>query len=305
MNPPHIRPHIAFALAILLTGALPAHARPPKLLIVVAHPDDDYNFAATTYCLSRELGGTVDEVVVTNGEGGYRYSLLAEKIYGLQLTREDVGRSHLPAIRKQETIRAGRILGIRRNYFLNQKDEGFTLDAKEPTNGIWNVRLISTFLDHLLRREHYDFVFVILPTPDTHGHHQAVAVLALDVVGRLPELDRPIILGAVASGSGNAAPRFSQLNGYPITRTVADTQGFSFDRRQSFGYQHVLNYGIVVNWVIAEHKSQGLFQTDAGKDDQECFWVFAIDGPEGATAADQLFKALNAHLPSTADSGRQ
>jgi len=87
MNQRNIRLHIAFALAILPADLVSAHARAPKLLIVVAHPDDDYDFAATTCCLSRELAGTVDEVVVTNGEGGYRYSLVAEKIYGPQHTR--------------------------------------------------------------------------------------------------------------------------------------------------------------------------------------------------------------------------
>jgi hypothetical protein len=35
------------------------------------------------------------------------------------------------AIRKHETIRAGRILGIRHNYFLNQKDVHFTLNPKD------------------------------------------------------------------------------------------------------------------------------------------------------------------------------
>ena len=38
-----------------------------------------------------------------------------------------------------------------------------------------------------------------------------------------------------------------------------------------------LNYQIVVNWVIAEHKSQGLFQRDCGRHDLEEFWVLGGD----------------------------
>ena len=83
--------------------------RGPKVLIVVAHPDDEYTFAATVYRMTKELGGIVDQLILTNGEGGYRYSRLAEAYYGLALTREEVGRAHLPEIRKQETLRAGRI----------------------------------------------------------------------------------------------------------------------------------------------------------------------------------------------------
>ena len=36
----------------------------PKLLIVVAHPDDEYMFAATTYRLVRELHWVADQVVI-------------------------------------------------------------------------------------------------------------------------------------------------------------------------------------------------------------------------------------------------
>jgi N-acetylglucosamine malate deacetylase 2 len=50
----------------------------PRVLIVVAHPDDESCFAATVYQITHNLGGTVDQLLITNGEGGYRYSLLAE-----------------------------------------------------------------------------------------------------------------------------------------------------------------------------------------------------------------------------------
>jgi len=70
-----------------------------KVLAVVAHPDDEYAFGATVYRVARELGGTVDQVIISNGEAGYRYSVLAEQLYGVRLTDEQVGHSNLPEIR--------------------------------------------------------------------------------------------------------------------------------------------------------------------------------------------------------------
>src|SRR6204780_155658 len=74
---------------------------PLKAVGIVAHPDDEFTFAATAYRIARELGGTVDQVVISNGEAGYRYSLLAEQIYGLGLTDEKIGGANLPEIRKK------------------------------------------------------------------------------------------------------------------------------------------------------------------------------------------------------------
>src|SRR5688500_8309755 len=71
-----------------------------RVLIVTAHPDDDVTFAATVYKITHDLHGLVDLALITNGEGGYKYSTLGETIYGLELTDERVGRAHLPTIRK-------------------------------------------------------------------------------------------------------------------------------------------------------------------------------------------------------------
>ena len=41
-----------------------------------AHPDDESESAALVYRLTHELGAAVDQVVVTNGEGGHQYAAL-------------------------------------------------------------------------------------------------------------------------------------------------------------------------------------------------------------------------------------
>jgi N-acetylglucosamine malate deacetylase 2 len=261
----------------------------PKVLLIVAHPDDEYTFAATVYRITKELQGTVDQVVITNGEGGYRYSQLAESVYGIDLTREGAGRAKLPAIRKRETLAAGRILGIRDHYFLAQKDGGYTLDPDEALRD-WNTDRIASFLDQLLVRERYDFVFVLLPTAETHGHHQTAARLACEAVRRLEPETKPVVLGGEPAKADDPAHGFA---GQPAQR-IGQSQVFRFDRRTSFGPQHTLNYQIVVNWAVAEHKSQGLFQTDFNGHDEERFWILP-GGTEGARATqrtERLFAEL-------------
>ena len=63
---------------------------------------------------------------------------------------------------------------------------------------------------------------------------------------------------------------------------------FVFNRGAQFGYGGALNYQIVVNWVIAEHKSQGLFQTDSGKHQLEQFWVVEASGHDADSRARDL-----------------
>ena len=213
-------------------------------------------------------------MVITNGEAGFHYAQLAEKFYGVPLANERDGRARLPEIRKEETRRAGRILGIRNHYFLDERDNRFGLDAGEALGHVWNrVRIVES-LTARLRAESYDFVFVLLPREDTHGHHKAAAVLALEAVSRLRLERRPIVLGAEPARPTEAASEFRGLSGFPATQTVSGAPVFSFDRTRTFGQGGALSYEIVVNWVIAEHKSQGLFQGDYGRHSVERFWLF-------------------------------
>ncbi len=97
---------MGWIVAILLLFAVSAGAQTqqherllgahPRVLIVVAHPDDESCFSVTVYEITHNLGGTVDQLVITNGEGGYKYSLPAEAYYHAPLTEEAVGQAMLP-----------------------------------------------------------------------------------------------------------------------------------------------------------------------------------------------------------------
>ncbi len=293
------RKEFLFALGSTSTaGAVREFALPaepdsglPKVLLVVAHPDDEYAFAATVYRITKELGGTVDQVVITNGEAGYRYSSLAERYYSASLTNESVGRARLPEIRRRETLAAGRILGIRHHYFLNQRDARFTLDPTEAF-GLWDRALVTRRIAKLINRERYEFVFILLPTPDTHGHHQAASLIALDAVSRLPDGARPVVLAADPALQTDPPRAYSGLQGREETRPWPGAPIFGFDRLAQFGFHQSLTYQIVVNWMIAEHKSQGLFQMECNRFDEERFWLLARNPANALEATSALFDAV-------------
>ena len=265
----------------------------PKVLVVVAHPDDETAAAATIYKITHELNGLVDQCVITNGEGGYKYSTLAEAYYGLELTDEAVGRANLPRIRKQELLNAGKIIGTHNIFFLDQKDAHYGLDEREPLDTSWNVGWISTRLKEILNDNHYDYVFCLLPVPGTHGGHKAASLLALRAAQSMPQNARPIVLGlSVGSAKDTAAVVYEQLKDYKESKVEGKGPMFTFDKTQPFGFKNQLTYKIIVNWEIAEHKSQGTMQLAMNMGDYENYWYFALNAPEGIAKTKALFERL-------------
>jgi N-acetylglucosamine malate deacetylase 2 len=286
------------AMAARAQDAAPAGGPPGhsiRALLIVAHPDDEYEMAGTIYRITNELSGTVDQIIITDGEAGYRYSSLAARYYGVNLTDEATGRAMLPHIREEEARRAGRILGIRRQWFLSERDDHFTLDVQDALKS-WRTERILAELSERLRKGDYDVVFVLLPTEDTHGQHKAASILALEAVQSLPADQRPAVVGADAAPGESESYR--TLSGYPITATSSAEPQFHFDRDVHFGFRNSLSYEIVVDWVIAEHKSQGLLQTKCGQDRFENFWVFTVSGTPAAARTTAIFERISRQAQS-------
>ena len=273
--------------------SLSALAQGPKVLVVTAHPDDETGMAAVIYRITHDMKGTVDQCVITNGEAGYKYSTLGNDYYGLDLTDPAVGRANLPRIRKQELMNAGKIIGTNDIFFLDQLDAHYGIDEHEPLDTSWNVTLVSVRLKEILAKGKYDYVFCLLPTPETHGGHKAATLLALRAVSAMPERQRPIILGVSGSAkTDTVVQKFSQLKSYTETKMEGDTALYRFDMSASFGFKNALNYKIIVNWEIAEHKSQGTMQLYMNHGDYENFWYFSLNGPEGKAKCQKLFEDL-------------
>lgn len=295
-----------WAMAQTPAAASPSSAAPPpaaaisstapvRVLIVVAHPDDESCFAATVYEITHNLSGTVDQLVITNGEGGYRYSLLAEPFYALALTNEAVGRAALPEIRKRELMEAGHILGIANHFFLDERDVRYTQDIDEVLGEHWNAPVVLAEVERRLAAGSYDFVFTLFPSPETHGGHKAATITALDAVRQLAG-SKPVVLGCQTALSGDA--RQPSWTGFQSAKHPFSVlpEVYTTDRSVKFGFKNALDYQIIVNWVIAAHKSQGQFQTGMNRADREDFVILesgaAEKAAEEAASTKALFHAL-------------
>lgn len=268
----------------------------PKILIVIAHPDDESGVAATVYKVTHEMKGVVDMLVVTNGEGGYKYSTLAESYYNLELTDEKVGRENLPRIRKMELMNAGKIIGIRNYFFLDQTDAHYSTDEHEPLDTSWDVALVQKRMKQVMMKTKYDYVFCLIPDPGTHGGHKAASLLALRTVKELPQEQKPIILGVTLTSKNDTIKnKFEQLKDYTESKINKSAPIFQMDRTTKFGFKKMLNYKIIVNWEIAEHKSQGVMQLGMGFGDIENFYYYDINNEAGIEKCKQFFEALKAN----------
>lgn len=285
---------VTIALCFPVSAVFGQDEGAPSVLVVTAHPDDDAMFAATIFRITHALGGVVDLALITDGAGGYRFSTLAEDLYGLELTDESVARQYIPAIRKQELMAGGSVVGMRDYFFLDQPDEGKTENADSVMQYVWNTRFVAERLDHILAQGDYDYIFTHLPIQPFHAHHKAATILALEAVARLPVEERPIILGSFTTGGmDEVVAAFEELAGHPITRIRKDVGPFTFDRGTPFGLDGRLNYTIVVNWLIAEHKSQGTMQLMMSSEPAtERFWLYTLNAPAAARQTEALFERI-------------
>jgi LmbE family N-acetylglucosaminyl deacetylase len=293
------------ALILLLAGyavaqgapaAAPAAAAPPRALIVVAHPDDESCLAATVYEITHNLGGTVDQLVITNGEGGFHYSFLAEQYYGIALTDEATGRAALPEIRKRELLEAGRILGIGNHFFLDEKDIRNTKDIEEVLTQHWRPGVVLPEVARRLAEGNYDFVFTLFPSTGTHGAHKAAALTALTAVQQMSGR-KPVVFGCQVTHSD--APEQPSWKGFQSEKhpfTVLP-KVYATDRTVKFGYHDTLDYQIIVSWMIAAHKSQGMFQAGLNRGDREIFAILESNAADETARADALFHALAEKAP--------
>ena len=283
---------IGFILPLVLVAQAPL--ADTEVLIVTAHPDDEALFGGIVYRLTKELGAKVDLAVVTDGAGGYKYSVLAESIYGLKLTDPAVAREYLPGIRKRELMAGGKFIGLRNYYFFDQPDTGYTLFADSILTDVWDASAVKSWLVTTMDKGNYDFVLVHLPREGTHGHHKSASILGLRAARDTKS--RPVVLGAWISSKEAESPlSFSGLDKYPITKVTSEHPSFHFDRTRTFGYNDRLNYKIMINWLIAEHKTQGTMQLLMSAGDIEDFWLFVDNPADAHERASALFEEVNSY----------
>ncbi len=279
-------------LALFLSTNLLAQS--PKVVVVTAHPDDETGFSVTMFKITHELKGIVDMAVMTDGGGGFADSQLGALYYGLNLTDSLVARTHLPMLRKQEILDAGKIMGVRNIYFMEQPDDWYTLDPQPYISGKnWEIPYVERRLDKLLADRDYDFVITMLPHAGQHGHHKTSVILALRAVQRFKGTHKPIIIAGSPMSATSKPIDYTQLEGFPETKINPQSPTFTLNRAFRFKENDKVSYKIVADWVISAYKSQGAIQENGiHKTDFEVYRFYDINDPKGISRVKQLFDAL-------------
>jgi hypothetical protein len=231
------------------------------VLVIIAHPDDESLFAGFLHALTHKLNATVDLVCITNGEGGFRHSAPSESLYGnLQLSKESVAREHLPRIRKQELLASGKILGIRKYFFYDQFDLKYSRDVDTVFAEQWDKEWIIQLLQQTLKTGNgnsgYDLMLIMLPNVESHGHHTASGLLALETIERLQKNQSNTIKIPIVIGGSELALTNPPI--YSLNRLAEVSSEFRFNRTWKLSNSSTVpDYQMIVLWVCSEHKSQG------------------------------------------------
>ena len=175
-------PYLAIGGICLLAGATAAEAAEPppaaailqqlqsfremgSVLYIAAHPDDE-NTLLIAY-LAHGRNYRTAYLSVTRGDGG-------QNVLGPEFGEE------LGVARTQELLAARRLDGGRQ-FFTRAIDFGFSKDYRETLN-IWDKQQVLSDVVRVIRTFRPDVLITrFSPQPgNTHGHHTASAVLALE-----------------------------------------------------------------------------------------------------------------------------
>jgi LmbE family N-acetylglucosaminyl deacetylase len=278
-------------------GFAPLADDAPRVLVVVAHPDDELVATGALYLTGARLGGVCDVLTITDGQGGFKYASFAEAYHGIELTREEVGRAELPAIRREEQRRSLELLGARMLVRLRQTDHRYSQDRFEvlaEDAGVWDLDAVRASLDERLAAGAYDFVVTLAPTAETHGHHQAATLLALEAVGRMDAGARPVALCCEVEAAGEpgvGAPP-AVLADEPRAALRPGAGPYVLDRNRPFGHRDRLSLKSIANVAIAQHLSQGTMLGFIGRGDLEEYWVFDLSPPDAEERCERWFARL-------------
>ncbi|HEV2749864.1 MAG TPA: PIG-L family deacetylase [Gemmatimonadales bacterium] len=146
-----------------LAGALKQLGATKRVLMIGAHPDDEYSDLVALF--ARGMGAQVAYLSLTRGEGG-------QNLIGPELGPE------LGIIRSEELLAARRIDGARQ-FFARAYDFGYSKTIDEALRFWPRDSLLRDVLDVVRRFRPQIIVSVFSGTPkDGHGQHQVAGVLA-------------------------------------------------------------------------------------------------------------------------------
>jgi LmbE family N-acetylglucosaminyl deacetylase len=213
-----------------------------SVLYIAAHPDDE-NTQFIAY-LAKERAVRTAYLSLTRGEGG-------QDLIGPELG------DALGVIRTQELLAARRIDGGQQ-FFTRARDFGFSKDY-EQTLAKWDRQAVLSDVVRVIREFRPDVLVTRFPPEpgNTHGHHTASTVLAIEafkVAGdpkAFPELGLPawqpkrIFWNAFRGGSPNRSTLRLDIGGYiPLLgESVGEIAALSRSCHRSQGYGTIASPG--------------------------------------------------------------
>ncbi|CAF3796314.1 unnamed protein product [Rotaria sp. Silwood1] len=176
----------------------------------------------------------IDLVCVTNGEGGFAHAGASELLYSnLKLSEEAID---LKNSRNIESI------------FAKQWDKEWIIEQFQRT--IKNGNSVSG----------YDLMLIMLPNIDSHDHHTASDLLALEAIDRLQRLCSVNITIPTVIGCSEfvlTEPPIYPENPLVELPTNVTSFEFRFNLKWKVSNSFIVDYQTILLWLAAEHKYQG------------------------------------------------
>jgi LmbE family N-acetylglucosaminyl deacetylase len=255
-----------------------------SVLYVAAHPDDE-NTALLAYLANGALVRT-GYLSLTRGDGG-------QNLIGSEQGAE------LGLIRTQELLAARRIDGAEQ-FFTRARDFGYSKNPDE-TLRIWGKDAVLADVVTVIRRFRPDVIITrFSPEPsDTHGHHTASAILALEAFRAAAN---PLFHPEELTG-GLTTWRAQRIYWNRSSWNLKPTDDLSgFLKLDVGGFNPVLgtSYGELAADSRSMHKSQGFGVARARGPNLEYFKLLAGAEPEASQGSKRANKRRAA---ATADDG--
>ena len=155
-----------------------------RLLVVVAHPDDESFGCGSVLAMAAADGHETHVVCATRGEEGES-----------RVPTDDLG-----ALREAELFEAGRVLGVRQVRVLDHRDSGMTGDPAPGTLAAADPAALTAEVGAILAELRPDVV-VTLDGSDGHRDHQAIRDATLAAVDAAREPPAATYLVCLARSS--------------------------------------------------------------------------------------------------------
>ncbi|MEE4316202.1 MAG: PIG-L family deacetylase [Erythrobacter sp.] len=200
-------------IALTALTLAPAHgqdspAEAQRVLVVVAHPDDELFMAPAIAALARQ-GAQVAIIHATSGDAGPGVSSLAPG--------EELGR-----VRAMEAFCSVNALGATSSVQFDLGDGTLGLDAHHP--GSPARQLVSRLGGHLAQ-----VTLVLTWGPDGgygHADHRMVSALATQVVQAMPDAERPRLLYVGIPAGGR--PPVPEMAEWAVTDPALLTEAIAY-----------------------------------------------------------------------------